>query len=354
MAKLPLPDEPLNRVNRAADNKAVRHPGAGRWGALLLAAVLAAGIPRSATATDIEALRDEAASLGAHVSDLETELATLNEKAEGLRSRMESTSRQIGFLELEKDELDEAHERALSRYVARAVTAYKEGPGAQVELLLGARSVSELLTLAETQIRAADKDAAAVDELLETSLELDGRQSAIDRRQVEMSRSAARVDELAVSLSATVAQRQATLAEIVDKIRTIERQARIAAAASARPDETFLELLAPSGPAPGIPDGFAATGVRFEGVASWYGPGFEGNSTANGDVFDPNLYTAASRDLPFGTWLYVTYGGRGVVVLVNDRGPYVDDRILDLSQAAAESLGISGLGWIEAEILIKA
>src|SRR5688572_4451212 len=152
MVKLPLPDEPLNRVTRAADNKPVRNRAWGRWAALLSAAVLAGGIPRSATATDIEALRTEARSLGAHVSELETELASLNQKAEGLRLQMESTSRKIGLLELEKDELDEAHERALSRYVSRAVTAYKEGPGAQVELLLGARSVSELLTLAETQM----------------------------------------------------------------------------------------------------------------------------------------------------------------------------------------------------------
>ncbi len=89
------------------------------------------------------------------------------------------------------------------------------------------------------------------------------------------------------------------------------------------------------------------------GLASWYGPGFEGNPTANGDIFDPDLFTAASRDLPFGTWLFVTHNGRGVVVLVNDRGPYIDDRVLDLSQAAAEAIGITGLGWIEAEILLK-
>jgi rare lipoprotein A len=52
--------------------------------------------------------------------------------------------------------------------------------------------------------------------------------------------------------------------------------------------------------------------------------------------------------------LFVTHGSRGVVVLVNDRGPYIDDRVLDLSQAAAEAIDITGLGWIEAELLIKA
>jgi rare lipoprotein A len=93
--------------------------------------------------------------------------------------------------------------------------------------------------------------------------------------------------------------------------------------------------------------------VAFEGVASWYGPGFEGNHTANGDIFDPSLFTAASKELPLGSWLYVQHQGKGVVVYVNDRGPYVDDRVLDLSQAAAETIGITGLGWIRATIIIK-
>src|SRR5919106_920239 len=74
---------------------------------------------------------------------------------------------------------------------------------------------------------------------------------------------------------------------------------------------------------------------------------------ANGDIFDPSLFTAASKELPLGSWLYVQHQGKGVVVYVNDRGPYVDDRVLDLSQAAAETIGITGLGWIRATIIIK-
>ena len=116
-----------------------------------------------------------------------------------------------------------------------------------------------------------------------------------------------------------------------------------------------IALLAGSGPSADIPDGYVGTGVAFEGLASWYGPGFEGNNTASGDVFDSSLYTAASKDLPLGTWLFVQRLGRGVVVLVNDRGPYVGDRILDLSHAAAEAIGLTGpgVGWVGAEIVVK-
>jgi len=96
---------------------------------------------------------------------------------------------------------------------------------------------------------------------------------------------------------------------------------------------------------------FAAGLVRAEQVvASWYGPGFEGATTASGEPFDPNDYTAAHRTLPFGTKLIVTYGGRSVVARVNDRGPYVAGRDLDLSQAAAEYIGLTAVGVAPVEM----
>jgi rare lipoprotein A len=84
------------------------------------------------------------------------------------------------------------------------------------------------------------------------------------------------------------------------------------------------------------------------GLASWYGGGFRGSLTASGEVFDPNGYTAAHRTLPFGTQLTVRYAGRSVQVTVNDRGPYTGGRELDLSRAAAQSLGLTsaGVDWV--------
>ena len=75
------------------------------------------------------------------------------------------------------------------------------------------------------------------------------------------------------------------------------------------------------------------------GLASWYGSE-SGNRTANGEHFDGNSLTAAHRTLPFNTRLKVTFQGRSVVVRVNDRGPYISGRSLDLSRAAAQRLGI--------------
>ena len=79
-------------------------------------------------------------------------------------------------------------------------------------------------------------------------------------------------------------------------------------------------------------------------LASYYGYSLEGNETASGEPFDPEGYTAAHRTLPLGTRLLVSYGGESVRVIVNDRGPYVAGRDLDLSLAAAREIGLTAPG----------
>ena len=75
-------------------------------------------------------------------------------------------------------------------------------------------------------------------------------------------------------------------------------------------------------------------------VASWYGPGFHGNATASGVRFDMNAYTCAHKTLPFGTILVVEANGHRIPCVVNDRGPFVTGRDIDLSYATANALGM--------------
>src|SRR3954451_4957932 len=84
------------------------------------------------------------------------------------------------------------------------------------------------------------------------------------------------------------------------------------------------------------------------GAASWYGPGFHGKRTANGERFNTHALTAAHKSLPFGTQLRVTNErtGRSVVVRINDRGPYAHGRVIDLSKAAADAVGILSAGTV--------
>ena len=93
-------------------------------------------------------------------------------------------------------------------------------------------------------------------------------------------------------------------------------------------------------------------GRTFSGMASFYG-NEAGSRTASGQRFNQNAMTAAHRSLPFGTRLRVTHGGRSVIVTINDRGPFIRGRILDLSTGAARAIGLTnaGVGRITAEIV---
>ena len=122
------------------------------------------------------------------------------------------------------------------------------------------------------------------------------------------------------------------------------------ATAIAEPDAPVL--LAP--PAPAKPVGPVVISTH-SGEASWYGPGFYGNRTANGEVFRPGTMTAAHRTLPFGTRVRVTnlWNGRKAVVRINDRGPFAGDRVIDLAHGAARELGLmsSGIAQVRLEVL---
>lgn len=93
------------------------------------------------------------------------------------------------------------------------------------------------------------------------------------------------------------------------------------------------------------------TGTVESGEASWYGPGFEGNPTANGEPFDTTQLTAAHRTLPFGTIVrvYSSATARCVFVRINDRGPFIDGRVIDLSRAAADAIGMESVAPVQLE-----
>jgi rare lipoprotein A len=93
-------------------------------------------------------------------------------------------------------------------------------------------------------------------------------------------------------------------------------------------------------------------GRSFSGMASFYG-NESGSRTASGQRFNQNALTAAHRSLPFGTKLRVTHGSRSVVVTINDRGPFIRGRVLDLSTAAARAVGLTaaGVGRVTAEVI---
>jgi rare lipoprotein A (peptidoglycan hydrolase) len=130
---------------------------------------------------------------------------------------------------------------------------------------------------------------------------------------------------------------------------------------------TLLGILAISGCSKQGPDGQSTQAPQVQadaatkpvhkevGEASWYGPGFQGQETANGETFDQKDMTAAHPSLPMGTKAKVTNleNGKKVDVRINDRGPYSGDRVIDLSGAAAKKLGMKEDGATQVKIETK-
>ncbi len=102
--------------------------------------------------------------------------------------------------------------------------------------------------------------------------------------------------------------------------------------------------------------GLAEERLPEEGLASWYGGKFQGRRTASGEIFDTRRFTAAHRSLPFGTQVLVTNlaNGKTVTVRINDRGPFVDGRVIDLSLAAAAAIGLAGRGVVPVRLEVLA
>lgn len=335
-------------------------------GAVSLTAALALEAVPVAGAPGLEAMRDEAQGVADEVTALERSLAALGAERVRLSASVDRSGRRLAVLEAARHDAQAGFEDASERYAQRAVEAYKDGVNERLALLLSAKSMGEMLTLAEATAVGAEEDARALRTWQRARSSISSAEDAIEERKARLLEEQARVGEVTYEMGEKLEGRRAALEELVDRIDDLEAAARREAArraagarraAAARPSEEAVATTSGAGPEDVSPmelarSGFIGTGVTFEGIASWYGPGFEGQPTASGDTFHADGLTAASLHLPLGTWLRVTRGARSVIVLVNDRGPYIEDRILDLSQGAAEVLGFNGLAWISAEIVL--
>jgi rare lipoprotein A len=120
-------------------------------------------------------------------------------------------------------------------------------------------------------------------------------------------------------------------------------RAKTESSRTSKPSEPAVNVPAPELPKSSAP---AAKGKSEVGIASWYGPSFQGKRAADGEIFDTEQLVAAHRTLPFNTWIKVTnlHNNRTVTVRIIDRGPFIDGRVIDLSKAAARKIEMIGPG----------
>jgi hypothetical protein len=298
-------------------------------------------------------------------------LIELHEELHGMLARYEAAERQAGrgwirvmdaqrAVGLAKAAADDAEDEL----EARVRRAYQFGPGGAVEALLGAGSFADAAAISDYTARTISLRTSDLRDALIAQAVVVAGQAKAEAERAALEPRLERLRRMLTRMQAALEEaiRAARRASIRADALAAERAA-VAAAASRmgtwdiigyQDDQSpLLALLGPTGGRTcDTPDGLVETGEVFEGYASWYGWEFGGQPTATGAIFDPRLFTAANRWLPFGTFLRVTYNGRCAIVLVNDRGPYGnEERVIDLSEAAAKYLGV-GVSYVHAEILV--
>ena len=310
--------------------------------------------------------------------------AALLLQAAALTDRLERSEADVVAAQLRRARQAGRVATAAARVRERAVTAYMRGTGASVAALVTPQVYLEVVAEKEREVidgyrsalagagaeqrraeeargdlRALRAELSRVEAALDVTIAADDARRADERRRSDEARRAA-MARRAAAVAATRGRALVTAGATapggyapvpLDPAALLDRHR----AATARQLDLMRRI--PFGPVSALgplPGGLVTTGQRVEGNASWYGPGFNGRPTASGAIYDQEAWTVASRDLPLGTLLAVSRGARRVLLLVNDRGPYVEGRVLDLSAAAARELGVGGVGTVSAEVVAAA
>ena len=224
---------------------------------------------------------------------------------------------------VERDLVDAVADQSATAKALRArAQAFRAGLRAQAAAALAAQDRARALLARAEQVLAAEQAAATAAaeraRLAQEAARLAAARTALDRASAT------------VTTALTPAQTRRSR-------RAQEREAPVVALVEAA--------------GAGYPQGYRPSGQVLVGLASWYGPGFVGSPTASGSPYDPERLTCAHKTLPLGTVVRVSANGRAVSCLVNDRGPYVGPRILDMSRAGSRALGFDGVQEVVVEVL---
>ena len=324
--------------------------------AFLPSASVGRAAPRPVTSADLPRLTHELAQVTAHL--------------EQLSAALDQATARDGGLRVAYDRAVQARVDAQVALGARARQVYMASASVPVSSWFDRVADPDLQNLVHAGERAAMQvDQGLIDDVTARSQELAVLQQQANafRRSLQPQVDAVLADqdrahtllaqaeaiaaaEHAAEVQAQLDAQRRTLDDVSEHVAYVltPGQAARAARALAR-EEPVVQLLEASGSS--YPFGYAPTGQVIVGKASWYGPGFVGDPTASGAPYDPERLTCANKELPLGAVIRVSRAGLAVSCLVNDRGPYVDGRVLDMSRAGARALGYSGVATVTIEVL---
>ncbi len=315
---------------------------------ILVSAAVAASSSRE-IADNMAREQESLAKKRAQIAELDSRIAAADQYLNQRRTELADATSRLR-------EAEDRYNATLGLYEGRISAIYKMGDENYYAVVMSSDDFSDALSRISYLSKVSEND-----ERLVTRVKLEAEAVRSTHAQVDSLKQSQAEDVSTLKLEKQNLESQAAnekgsidskLLEMVQvRTREQEDEARRVAEESSDSGNFNPGYYSPSFSVSNLPPaGMQPTGITMSGVASWYGPGFQGNTTANGEIYNMNAFTAAHKSLPFNTWLKITHDGRSVFVRINDRGPYVGGRIIDLSFASAQAIGISGIGYVNAEI----
>lgn len=332
--------------------------------ATLLALLVMLGFGTGAPATAFAA-NASAASASARLETMSASLAKTMKSYDAAAEALAKTRAEIASNSAKVKRLDGSIAQGKTRLAAEARFLYLTGGVGFAEILFGSTTFEQFVNRSVALRRVTTRDAQLIDKLTAEQDQRASLRSALavrERRQAALLASIAR-DRATAQKALDAQQRYVdSLSSSVTKALDAQRAAKtVPAPRAAKPaapagSVVWAKVDGRSGSyavLAGQPLRYQATGLSFDGVATWYGNSRPGMGTASGRPFNENELTCAHKTLPFGTRVAVTFRGKSVIVTVTDRGPYGSGRVIDLSKRAASIIGLksAGVGATHCEVV---
>ena len=302
---------------------------------------------------DRETLEAEADRLTYEILELKARQRAAQDERDALFAELERLGADITSTETELEELASELAECQEAYDESLRAMYKRGDVSELEVFLDAREFEEVW-----------EDTAYFERILQSEVDtlerLKSKLAQLELRERDLRDKKAKRQRISQALDSELTEQR--IGELEARLSDVNARLRALSGGGGERVQPAPDPPAWTVPEPGellhrIPSqpplsDFERTGMVYSGYTTSYGADFHGSPTASGVIFNMYDFTCAHRTLPFGTWLLVTFQDRQTIVQVNDRGPFVPGRVLDLSFGAARSIGLDGVQWAEFEILI--
>jgi hypothetical protein len=332
----------------------------------------AAPIPPPPVSAAVPAASAPADAVAGRVLALQRSVADLRAERVSIDNRLTVTSRYILERSTALDRANEALAAAQQAFNERAVAIYKFDGNDMLAILLDSSSFNDFMSRISVLSRVLDTDRTTLEEVSLVASEARDQAGRLEQvRAQDVGLRDMRETRIRI-LEGELAEQQGLLGQLTPGgLEAVATQARADRSTRARWKAASIPVGTAIRKVPGSVvehpgtvytvsqyhyRTYSSAGGKLRAVCSWYGADFNGRPTASGQTFNMDDFTCAHKTLPFGTWLALsrydprTKTMRRIVVVVNDRGPFVDGRDIDLSAAAADALGVTAAGVAAVEV----